>query len=47
LRAFAYISTTKNKKLTDMGAYKDEKMLESEINKELTAFKALTEDIKK
>ena len=47
LRTFAYISTTQNKKLTQLGAYKDEKILEDSINKELTAFKTLPDEEKK
>lgn len=47
LRVFSFISTTRNKMLTDMGAFKDEKLLETELNKELDAFKALPADTKK
>jgi hypothetical protein len=47
LRVFSFISTTQNKRLTEIGAFKDEKLLETELNKELEAFKALPADTKK
>jgi hypothetical protein len=37
----------KHKKLTEMGAFKDPKVLETEINKELVAFQGLSVESQK
>lgn len=47
LRVFSYVSTVKNKQLNEIGAFKDEKILEVEINKELGAFQSLPDETKK